>query len=234
MGLSTCHHLYENTACLSVKLSFSKTFFMNFHHEVKSLEDCPAHWMKLLATLADSKPGEPGVLRNSSCTESGHDSELSVHPLKDPIADLQELHNLSLLMYESRRWQNDSSFLWLPVWLECCHVPSNRTSLNQGWTVYTKGQRIYHSLCFCYICGLAKWLQFQRAQHKPGLTNTRAGEMLYLYSKGLPWGVSTLAAATLTVCLIKQVPGEQASSCTCTSPCTRTELGTTCEVLGQF
>lgn len=171
-----------------------------------------------------------GMLRKSSCIESGHDSELSVHPLKDPTADLHELHNLSLLIYESKKWQN---FLWLPVWLECCCVPSYRTSLNQGWTVYTKGQRIYHSLCFCYICGLAKWLQFQKALHKRGLTNTRAGEMLYLYSKGLPWGVSSLAAATLTVCLIKQVPGEQASSCTCTSSCTRTDLGTTREVLGE-
>lgn len=62
MGLSTCHHLYKNIACLSMKLSFSKTFFMNFHRGVKSLEDCPAHWMKLLATISDSKPGEPGVL----------------------------------------------------------------------------------------------------------------------------------------------------------------------------
>lgn len=43
MGLSACQHLYENIACLSVKLSFSKTFFMNFHHGVKSLGDCPAH-----------------------------------------------------------------------------------------------------------------------------------------------------------------------------------------------
>lgn len=237
MGLSACHHLYENTACLSVKLSFSKTFFMNFHHGVKSPGDCPAHWMKLLATIADLASPKwgawgTGVLRKSSCIESKHDSELSVCPLKDPTADLQELDNLSLLMYELKRWQNYSSFIWVPVWLECCCLPSCRTSLNQGWTVYTKGQRIYHSLCFCYICGLAKWLQFQKAQHKPGLTNTGAGGMLYLYSKGLPWGVSSLAAATGTGCLI-QVPGEQASSCTCTTSCTRTDLGTTREVLGE-
>lgn len=165
MGHSACHHLYENTACLSVKLSFSKTFFMNFHHGVKSLGDCPAHWTKLLATTADSKQGAwgTGVLRKLCCIESGHDSELSVHPLKDPTADLQELHNLSLLMYELKRWQNYSSFLWLPVWLECCCVPSCRTSLkNQGWTVYTKGQRIYHSLCFCYICAWQSDFSFRK------------------------------------------------------------------------
>lgn len=142
----------------------------------------------------------------------GHESELSVHPSKYPTAGLQELHNLSLFVHESRRWQNHSSFLWLSAWLER-RVPSYRISLNRGWTVYTNGQRAYHSLCFCYICGLAKWLQFKKAQHKPGLTNTGAGGMLYLYSRGLPWGVSSLdSAAVLTVCLIKQVPGEQASS----------------------
>lgn len=207
---------------------------MNFHQGVKSQGDCPAHWTKLLA---------PSLIQNRrslGCWSAEKVklhwvrgmTELSVHPLKGPTADLQELHHLSLI-YESKRWQNYSSFLWLSVWLECCSVPSHRASLNQGWTMYTKRQRIYLSLCFCYIYGLAKWLQFQKAQHKPGLTNTGAGEMLYLYSKGLPWGVSSLAAARLTVCLIKQVPGEQASSCTCTSSCTRTDLGTTPEVLGE-
>lgn len=133
MGFSACHHLYENTGCLSVKLSFSKTFFMNFHHGAKSQGDCPAHWMKLLAITTDSKQEEPEALQcweSQAALNQGHDSELSVHPLKDPTADLQELHNLSLLMYESKRWQNYSSFLWLSVWLECCRVPSYRICLN--------------------------------------------------------------------------------------------------------
>lgn len=118
MALSACHHLYENTACVTVKLSFFKTFFMNFHDRVKSQGDCPAHWTKLLATITDSKQEEPGALEcweSRAALNQGWDSELSIHPLSDPTADLQELHNLSLLMYESKRWQNYSSFLWLSV-----------------------------------------------------------------------------------------------------------------------
>lgn len=61
MGFSACHHLYENTACLSVKLSFPKTFLMNFHHGIEP-GDSPAHQMKLLAIIIDSKQEEPGAL----------------------------------------------------------------------------------------------------------------------------------------------------------------------------
>lgn len=69
------------------------------------------------------------------------------------------------------------------LWPEC-HIPSYRISLIQGWTVYMNGERTYHSLCFRYICGLAKWLQFQKAQHKPGLTNTGEWGKCCIYIKG--------------------------------------------------
>lgn len=78
-------------------------------------KDCPACCTKSSATITDSKQ-ESGALEcweSWAATNQGHDSELSVHPSKYPTADLQELHNLSLFVYESRRWQTYSSFLWL-------------------------------------------------------------------------------------------------------------------------
>lgn len=213
---------------------------MNIHHGVKSQGGLSSTLNKAFSYHYRFKP-EVWVLE---CWESwaamnqGHDSELSIHPSKYPTADLQELHNLSLFVYESRRWQNYSSYLWLSVWPEC-RVPSYRISLSRGWTVYTNGQRAYHSLCFCYICGLAKWLQFKKAQHKPDLTNTGVGEMLYLYSRVLPWGVSSLTALPCWQSALsnKYLGSKQAAvswtESRVTSSCTRADLGTTPEFLGE-
>lgn len=107
MGLSTCHHLYENTACLSVKLNFPKPSYelSPWSQEPGGLSSTLNEAFGHHCWFRTGGAWGAGMLRKSSCIESGHDSELSVHPLKDPTADLQELHNLSLLIYESKKWQ---------------------------------------------------------------------------------------------------------------------------------
>lgn len=128
--------------------------------------------------------------------------------------------------------------LTLSVWPEHW-VLSYRISLNRGWSLYTNGQRTYHSLCFHYICGLVKWLQFQKAWHKPSLTNTGAGGMLYLYSRVLPWGVSSLTAVPCwQSALSNKYLGSKQAGVGWTEPwvkssCTRADLGSTPEFLGE-
>lgn len=131
-------------------------------------------------------------------------------PVMYLTTDLLDLHSLLLLVYISRGWQSYSSFLWLSLRLEHC-VPSYNFSY-QGWTVYTNGQGDYHSLCFCYIYGLAKWFQFQKALHEPGLKSTGVGNAIFIFKGFALRCFFYNRTALLTVCHIEQVPGEQASS----------------------
>lgn len=116
-------------------------------------------------------------------------------------------------MYESRRWQNCLSLLLLCQcgWSAMCH-PTGSLYIRVELCMQT--DRGFIVLCFCYIWGLAKWLQFQKAQHKPGLTNAGGrGNAVFITRRFALSCFFSVGAVTLTVCLSKQVPGEQASSC---------------------
>lgn len=214
---------------------------MNIHHGVKSQGGLSSMLNKAFSHhhRFKTRVWGTGVLRKLSYSESEarlrpfcHSQSVS-HRWFTGVAQ-----SLIICVWVKEVAKLQQLFLTLSVWPER-RVPSYRISLSRGWTVYTNGQRAYHPLCFCYICGLAKWLQFQKAQHKPGLTNTGVGGMLYLYSRVLPWGVSSLTALPCWQSALsnkylgsKQAAVNWTEPCV-TSSCTRADLGTTPEFLGE-